>query len=368
MLIEIINTADINLDDPELHPAIINVLCAYREGKHLVLSDAAFLQKITDHSALGNLTCNTARNLKSKIIEYNQLKSKLTYFCKVDLSSNSYEAEQENIKDNFFVVGYPYFNDSANIQITKLLCEDVNDAKLYDLISNYYRLSNGLSGVDVKFEIMNGGGANTKKNFELIKYNQKLCLCLLDSDKSHPKSSLGSTASKFTQKIDSAICKHYILEPHEVESLIPLDIIREGLADKTIKNDYVFAYEQTMAVTIYEPRAKLYFDHKNGLTINNAMYMDDKYNDEFWQDILKNSKNLKRKGCLKKMHCECTPPCIAIPGFGSGLLDSGTSIIKKMSHQKISQILPSLLLNEWVNIGLKLMSWGCTPKKITRTS
>ncbi|HCT4276828.1 TPA: hypothetical protein R8G77_001360 [Citrobacter freundii] len=368
MLIEIINTDAIDLNDEALHPTLINLLCAYREGKHLLLCDATLLKKISVHTELGNLTCNTAKFLSSRIIEYVQLKEKLTYYCKVDLSSSSTEAIHKNPQDNFFTVGYKYFSDSANIQIPKLLCEDLNDTKLYNLISKHYRLSNGFRGIDVKFENCNGGGANTKHNFEMIKQSSKLCLCLLDSDKKHPKSNVGSTASKFNKRSDSATCKHYIMECHEIESLIPLGVIEIGLKNKIIQNSYIFAFEQFHAVTNYKPNTKLYFDHKEGLTISSATEMDEKYNDDYWLDVLKNAQTLRKKGCLDKLHCECTPPCLAIPGFGTGLLDAGTSIIEKMTHLKLTEILPPILLAEWQKIGLKLTSWGCSSPNRTRTS
>lgn len=366
MLIELINTDNIDLGDIKLHPALINLFCAYREGKHLLFSDEAFLQQVSKHTEFGSLTCNTAMNLISKTIEYKQLKSKLTYYCKVDLSNNSNTAIHQ--QEDFFVVGYAYFNDTANIQVSKLLCEDINDAKLYNLISKHYRQTNGFNGIDIKFEFLNGGGANIKHNFDMIKSSDRFCLCLLDSDKKHPKSGVGSTAAKFNPANDSATCKHYIMEPHEIESLIPLEVIEQGLKDKIINNKYLFAYEQTSALTAYKPITKLYFDHKEGLTIHGALKIDHKYRDDFWQEALLNSKNLKRKGCLTNLHCECDPPCIAIPGFGTGLLDAGTEIINKMTHIKIAELFPKIILEQWFKIGLDLTSWGCTSSSRARSS
>lgn len=368
MLIELINTEEIDLNNIKLHSSLINLFSSYREGKHLLLSNVKFLNNVASFSALGNLTCNTAKNLASKTIEYNQLKDRLSYYCKVDLTKENMDATQDNENDNFFVVGYNYFNDTAQIQITKLLCEDINDSKLYNLISNHYKISNGFRGIDIKFEICNGGGANTKYNFDMIKKSNKLCLCLLDSDKKHPSSGLGSTASKFNISDDSAICKHYVIEPHEVESLIPMGVINHGLAEKKIENLYSYAFEQASAVTNYKPVTKLYFDHKEGLTISAAVQIDDKYKDNFWIDALKNAKNLKRKGCLAKLRCDCTPPCIAIPGFGNGLLDAGASIIERMSHIKLNEMLPPELSSQWDLIGSKLTSWGCSSSNRVRTS
>jgi len=368
MLIELVNTEEADLDNIEIHSSLINLFSAYREGKHLLLSSIDFLNKVASFAPFGNLTCNTAKNLAAKTIEYNQLKNRLTYYCKVDLTIKNSDAFQTNKDDNFFTVGYKYFNDTAKIQVTKLLCEDINDSKLYNLISKYYKTSNGFRGIDIKFEVCNGGGANTKYNFDMIKSTQKLCLCLLDSDKKHPSSGLGSTALKFKQSNDSAICKHYVIEPHEIESLIPMGVIGHGLAEKKIESLYNYAFEQASAATNYKPATKLYLDHKEGLTILAAINIDNKYNDSFWSDVLKNAKSLKRKGCLEKLSCECTPPCIAIPGFGDGLLEVGASIIEKMSHVKLTEILPPELSVQWEIIGSKLTSWGCSSSSRARTS
>ncbi|WP_148258823.1 hypothetical protein [Pantoea ananatis] len=368
MLIELINTEELDLNDIKLHPSLINLLSSYREGKHLLLSNVKFLNRVAEFSALGNITCNTAKNLASRTIEYNQLKDRLSYYCKVDFTKDNFQVVQDAEDENFFVVGFKYFNDTAQIQITKLLCEDINDSKLYSLISNHYKMSNGFRGIDVKFEVCNGGGANTKYNFDMIKNSNNLCLCILDSDKKHPSSGLGSTAAKFNSSSDTAICKHYIMEPHEIESLIPLGVIEHGLTEKRIDNSYIHAFEQASAAINYKPLAKLYLDHKEGLTISGANKIDEKYKDKFWIDVLKNAKNLKKKGCLEKLNCDCSPPCIAIPGFGAGLLDVGTSIIEKMSHVKLKEILPPELSAEWEVIGLKLMSWGCSSSNKIRTS
>lgn len=368
MLIELVNTEEIDLNNMGLHQSLINLFSSYREGKHLLLSNVDFLNKVAAFSSLGNITCNTAKNLASKTIEYNQLKDRLSYYCKVDFKKDGIDIAQKSEDEKFFTVGYKFFNDTAQIQITKLLCEDINDSKLYNLISKHYKACNGFTGIDIKFEICNGGGANTKYNFDMIKSSNKLCLCLLDSDKKHPASGLGSTASKFNLSDDSAICKHYVIEPHEVESLIPLGVINRGLEEKKIENLYSYAFDQASAVTNYKPVAKLYFDHKEGLTISAAVQIDKKYKDNFWVDALKNARNLKRKGCLEKLNCECTPPCIAIPGFGNGLLDAGSSIIEKMSHIKLNEMLPPELSFQWELIGSKLISWGCSSSTRVRTS
>ncbi|MFA1645130.1 MAG: hypothetical protein ACDS79_06550 [Enterobacteriaceae bacterium] len=193
-------------------------------------------------------------------------------------------------------------------------------------------------------------------------------MCLLDSDKKHPNSGIGSTASKFNKNQDTAICKHYIIDSHEVESLIPLEIIEQCITEKKLEAKHLTTLEQLSAIVSFNPSTKLYYDHKEGITINKAITLDSKYHDRFWQDSFEHAPNFKRKGCLKNMECNCVPECFAIPGFGTGLLDAGTSTLSKMSYFKLNEMIPIYIMNEWKKIGQKLFSWGCSPSSRARTS
>ncbi|KKJ29645.1 hypothetical protein T652_24880 [Klebsiella pneumoniae MRSN 3562] len=368
MLIEIINTQDVDLNNANIHSSLCNLFCSFREGKHLILTDVDFLHKVSDFKELGSLTCNTAQNLIQKTREFKQLKNLVSYYCKVDMKNSSSSYTQDKDEGNFFTVGYSFFNDSSKIQYTKLLCEDISDYKLYKSISKFYQLINRMGGININFEVLNGGGANTKYNFDKILEERFLCLCLLDSDKKHPKSGYGSTASKFNDESDSAICKHYTIESHEVEALIPTEIVDQCIINKTIEGKYLNALEQIKALTNHSPTTKLYFDHKEGFTIRKVIEIDEKYKDNYWKDAIVNAPNFKRKGCLEKLQCDCTPPCMALDGFGTGLLEACSTVIERMSHIKLNESLSPILINEWNKIGLKLLSWGCSSHNKTRTS
>lgn len=368
MLIELINTQGINLRDEKIHPSLHNLFCAFREGKHLIIADENFLKELSELKELGNLTCNSACSLISKSREYNQLKSIVDYYCVVDMTNANPSPIQPPDAKNYFSVGYSYFNDSEKIQQAKLLCEDINDFKLYRQIVKFFQNTNKMTGVDVKLEICNGGGANTISNFEKIRSRNLFCICLLDSDKKHPKAGLGSTALKFTEKTDSPLCKHFVIEPHEIESLIPLKVIEECLLNKTISKVYMQSLEQAQAITNYKPETKLYFDHKEGFTVEKIVEIEKKYKDGFWRDAITNAPGLKRKGCISTLDCKCKTPCIALPGFGTGLLEAGTTVIERMTHIKLNEAIPAILLSQWQGIGSKLFSWGCSPLNRTRTS
>lgn len=301
MLIELINTRNIRLDDIHIEACIQNILCSFREGKHIVIAEESFLKEIAAKTSLGTRTCNTAQNILQKIRDLFLLKRSTTYYCKVDMSSSSTGIIRDNPSENCFVVGYRFFNDSAKTQLTKLLCEDINDYKIYKIIAEHFKFTQKIRGVNINFEVLNGGGASTKNNFEQIKTSERFCFCLLDTDKKHPKSKIGSTAGKFNAASDSASCKHYTIGSHEVESLIPMGIIKEAISQKRLDNSYLFAYDQLNALVEYSPEVKLYFDHKMGITVNEAKELDEKYHDEFWEKPFSNAPNFRKNKCIQKM-------------------------------------------------------------------
>lgn len=369
MLIELINTRDINLDNTQVETCIQHILCAHSEGKHIVISDKKFLKKLADKESLGTRNRNAAQNISQKIRELFPLKEKVGYYCKVDMSSISTKIIKNDPDDSFFVVGCCFFTDSSKTQLTKLLCEDINDYKIYEKIAQNFKFSQKLPGININFEVINGGGANIRNNFEQIKLTERLCLCLLDTDKKHPKSSIGSTAGKFNPSCTSSLCQYYIIESHEVESLIPMGIIEEAILQKKLDSSYLYAHEQLNALVSYSPNIKQHFDHKMGITINEAKKLDEKYQDNFWKEPLTNAPNFKRRGkCLQKMSCDCKNSCFAVPGFSTRLLDVSAEVLLKISQSKLDELIPELLKREWDNIGRQLFSWGCAMSQRTRSS
>lgn len=367
MLIELINTENIDLDNPEIETCIQNVFCAYRERKHLVISDGDFLELVSSKISLGNKNCNTAKNILQNIRELNNLKNKVKYYCKIDMSlSSSNTIYNEN--DSYFTVGYGFFYDSSKTQLTKLLCEDINDYELYKIIANYYNEVNKNSGIIINFDVTNGGGANTNSNFEKIKSEGNLCFCILDSDRNHPKSKVGSTARKFSESSNAAYCKYLIITPHEVESLIPMKVIQEAILSNKLDNNYINKYDQLNALVEYSPSIKLYFDHKMGLKVNKVREIESKYNDSFWSDPLLNAPKFKKNKCLQEMMCDCKEECFAVEGFSTRLLDVGIEVLLKMGTYKINKVISSTLEHEWYSIGEHLFSWGCAMSKRQRTS
>lgn len=367
MIIEIIKTENINTHSEPVHSAILNLFTSFKEGKHILIAPPEFLKIIAKDERFGTAIRNSAYSAFENLRENKSLTNKVNYYCKVDLFS-AYAKPEKNEGDKFFTVGCHFFHDSSSTQRTKLLCEDIRDNQLYTIIARYFQKTQGLDYMNISLDAINGGGANTKINFDEITSRGQFCLCVLDSDKKHPNAGYGGTSKKFLGTPSPAHAKHFILESHEIESLIPMETIKIALETKELEGKFNAAFDALDSIVKYNPLTKKYFDHKEGLKINDAVKLDEKYKTNFWIDCIENSPGLKRKKCVTKLECTCKTPCFAINGFSNGFLGAVLPIIEKTSFHNLDSQLNEQIKSEWTAIGINLFSWGCSPSKRTRSS
>jgi hypothetical protein len=109
---------------------------------------------------------------------------------------------------------FHYFHDSALIQKTFFLTENLSDATFYRRVAKIYLRWKKLKGIKIIFQPQLGGGATTARTYQLIQDRQEhFCLCFLDSDKKSPNSPLGETA-KAVKRIDDLnkpLCEYFVI-------------------------------------------------------------------------------------------------------------------------------------------------------------
>ena len=373
MLFKLINTDQITFSNPDIFCALNNLLTAYRECKHILFSEERIFKKISESSDFDSLNKHAALAAHKDRRRNNSLFSSINTYVIVDFSTpeNFHKTKNENENENennIISVGYKYFSDSSRIQPAKLLCEDLSDTEFYTIIADFYKKKNKLGYTGLDFETVNGGGGSIKYNFEKISNQQKLCLCILDSDKKHPNDKLGSTCSGFKEEITSFSSDFYILNAHEAESLIPSPIIEELIRNGIYGQEKCVEFDKLDSIEKKDPKTKIYYDHKEGFTIKKLTSLSKYPPKDFWWDVIQNNRNFKQTKCLRDKTCECTPPCSVSVGFGSKLLEHSIPSLKLKSASKIGEMLTPTLKKEWISVGRKLFSWGCTNSKSIRTS
>lgn len=143
-----------------------------------------------------------------------------------------------SFKDDTFEVHYLYFSN-GHFTPTQILCEDINDAEIFSLLSRYYleNKKTELKGLTIKSTTKGGGGENISKEYEKI-LEQEIapCICITDGDKHYPNQE-DSRKSKACSEIanrGTKITNHTQLDVLEIENLIPARFYENNYKDKNL--------------------------------------------------------------------------------------------------------------------------------------
>ncbi len=355
MLIEIINCND--FDDNNKIIAINNLLSCARQGKHLILADKNFYREILKSNNFGTIEKMVANKLLENIREFRDISKILSLKVLVDFSSIEEPINSCFEGYNIINLSYKYFMDTSSIELSNILCEDSLDYEMYKIIGRYYKFKKN-TNLNIDFKVIHGGGTRIKREFENSKSSNSLCLCLLDNDKKHPMSPKGGTICLFSEedfKLKKTV-KALDIEVHEVESLIPIEILDEiiGEYEPVTRKSHLLLIK----LLTREERVKFYLDHKKGLKVNDVFCFDQ--NGMFWTPLI---KSITSNFCLTSGRCNCTDPCTIIIGYGNNLLEKTLPYLQKKSSNKIEENL-KYLKSYWDSIGSELLNWGCCYDKI----
>ena len=130
------------------------------------------------------------KGLHEMFAEYGAIASTFDWHAEFILDGDSYKDENRHI----IFINYKNVPSFELYVETRLICEHLNDAVVYNLILTEYKNKHGLE-IDSNFYPMLGGGSTTAIVYEHEIIEAKtFILCLSDSDFKFNDSALGDTA------------------------------------------------------------------------------------------------------------------------------------------------------------------------------
>ncbi len=263
-----------------------------QRGKHIVFAFRDTIQHIIDIPTLSPRAKSVYRYVQTHLPELRTYYDSLVR--RIELVSNNLAAESY-VDEHCQVFRLPirHFSDFMTFGETVLLTENLTDARFYIKLTEAFLARESLGRLPLQYEIRGGGGNTTAQNYtEIQNTRQRLCLCIVDSDKKTPTDNIGSTAQNVLNSNDNncLLTECYVIRPRDVENLIPISVLRE-LEDVNYNSmiDFLTLLESKSA------EAKLYVDIKNGLRLgelyhrspNNSSYT------HYWSNILSITETLQ---------------------------------------------------------------------------
>jgi len=349
-----------NTWDDETVLALENLAAARREGKHAVMAKRETLRKIAQCSRLSQFARQTYNKLFN---ESTQLQSYLSVVTRyIEIVNPCYEPEVvSNSGKQIVKVAPRFFKDSELIQKSMLLCENINDAVLYETIAKVYLIWNNIN-VKIVGEHRGGGGNTISSEYTNIQQVKKrFCLCIVDSDKIAPDGNLGSTASLIQAQSDSTCIntQTFILDCREIENLIPNSILSELCSgnQQRLKALRILENISSSAVEI-----RYFLDIKKGTMMEEIINASNPKIKSFWElkiSLISPICSID-DWCQANWRCssnggECK--CKISLGFGENTLSNTVEYLKQKSPHEIAKIVDKSMHSDWGKIAQVIMNW-----------
>lgn len=359
--------------------AMDNLAIAFRKGQHIVSGPSSLIEEII--GLLKGDAQGTFRQIKQRHMEEAALRNAMIHAIVVEpFEESRVEIHKEDNKTRYHV-SYSYFSDFKRSLRTRLIAEDSCDIQIYRGVAKAYLYKNrsDFRNIELELEECSGGGSSTADQFRVQAMNG-LTLCMLDSDKRYPQAKLGNTAtnaSKVQHEFEKELpCYAEVLPCHELENLIPSDLLLNCLTDRDqeeLKSNWKKAHQYNL---LCNPEFA-YVDMKNGICghdILNAQPSEKHYLRSLTDQLRALGQACEthpqccdktHPGCKKedveKARDSCT--CFRIYGLGGTALERVAQKMKQSSDQKIAECFFSADGSPiWKRLSELIVAWGCAYK------
>ncbi|MGE4291579.1 MAG: hypothetical protein AB7E32_05145 [Desulfovibrio sp.] len=326
---------------------------AWRRGLHIITGMPKTLLEISKSNNLDNRTRQLFKQItRLTIREY----SNYNTIHRFIFVQNSQTVEHRHICLS------PQEADVFILSKTHLLLENLSDEPLYRTIAELYCHNQRLQ-CKINYHPENGNGGQIVDTYKMFD-NTIPCLCIVDSDKTSPysKPNSKSTAYKITSvESPSRLAKVIVIPVHEVENLLPVDIV----IDYRSKNGGI-SDEHKIILRILQTckRHHRFADLKTGMAIDSIVRKCDRNSSKhFWLrfafrtkiQILNQELECGDKDCVS---CEKSADCkySFIPKSNVALNRLNISLQSFLEHSNNSKHLRVL----WEMIGREITAWSCS--------
>ncbi len=341
-----------------------------RKCKNIIIAKRNIFKELAKMDCFSLVTKDLYRILSNRVSEHKLILESAKRYCRI---------VGEKIEDTII------FNEGKEIVILKvddeistdftnralMLAENKDDISFYKILGQYFVRQRKIGNIKIDFEICNGGGSTTSSILEsLIKERNRMCLCMVDSDKKYANATPKETMQK-VQEVIAGIVQDYFevvfLDVHEIENLIPISILERIVKKQNLNTQGI----EFMRFLLNGDKTKkspiFYYDVKKGIP-KSAYVLSDNADEKMQKDYRK----------MSNYRDYWTP---YIQGFGAEIEQDGGTVIEGICDKVLRHTLSyfeelkvesriealsidSYLKDIWLDIGEKVYCWGCVGNRI----
>ena len=346
--------------------AASNLALARREGKHLLFAERRTLRACAESQWLSERVRGVYRHLLDNLPQMKTYLDNLARRVEVFATDGIFECASQS-GCTVIRVSASLLRDFSVLEKSIMLCENLTDTRFYRQLAETYCHWSRLGNPMLRYEPRLGGGQTTSETYESVRSSRsRLCLCIVDSDRTTPSGSLGSTAQAAEDVHTCGVqplCELIVLNARAVENIIPTRMYQEAVWGDNNRMAGVLFLEDLESSDSAE--ARLYLDVKGGLRLGEILHApEESAFRRYWEPVARRAQATARSvdtdcwadpKCNSRRQCRC----VVAPGMGVSILEHVADFLDSKSTHKKAQLVDEPLREEWESIGEVIVAWCC---------
>ena len=351
--------------------AVSNLALARREGKHLVFADRRTLRACAESAWLSDRVRRVFNHLLDNLPQMKTYLENLPRRVEVLAADGIFESRSQS-GCKVIRISASYLSDSSILQAAVFLGENLTDTRFYRQLAEIYGSWSKLGNVTLRCEPHGGGGQTTCDEYLSIRSRRnRLCLCIVESDRKTPCDGLGGTARAAQGVHNSGVqplCELIVLSARAVENIIPTRMYEQAVWGDNARMAGVLFLEDLESSEFTD--ARLYLDVKGGLRLGEILHAPEASAfREYWGPVAARAQATARDvdpGCWSEPKCNCPRDCCCVVahGMGESILEHVTDFLESKSNHKKAEMVREPLKEKWESIGEVIVAWCCGSSRL----
>lgn len=335
-------------------------------GERRILFEIAKSRELSTHARA------VYKKLANNASEYKIYLESVSKYCRVVANEKRIGKKTDGNKE-IIIIPTNLMKERSFSEVVIFLGENVIDTQFYKYIGQYYLRKQNCGNINIAFEKRTGGGSTIASELEMIlKDEQRLFFCIVDSDRKDGKSPFyGDTREKvesvlknFSQNLGEVV----FLEVHEVENLIPYKIINQIASNIPASSGAIKFMDFLRKSTSVDDAPLRYFDIKGGLPKKNFILLEED------MDRIKRFSRLEeyRKYWMQYLNeygiidLRNIDGNVIVSGISKNILKHALTYMEGVYNkgQIDDVVIDDYIKEEWDKIGEKVFTWGCVGNRI----
>lgn len=249
------------------------------------------------------------------------------------------------------------------VQFGELLAENLNDALIYLLAAEHYKIYSGFKVVVVNLHPVGGGGSQIYPSFVSSEKNKNtFCLAITDTDKDYPDANSNQVSQK-CKKLASKrtwIVDHVDVPARELENILPFHLLEDAIYSDPSAQELHERMRKVKSRVCNDFQPLLYCDLKLGTKFSWASGKN-QLKSKYWKVFIK-KRNLEALCCGKECGESCN--CYIVDPLCENIAEKFLRYCDNITSQKqYEKVKISDNANEWLTIGKAVFDWGVSLPK-----